>query len=316
MTLAGYFLWISFVLFEVYQAVSSRSVAWVWNSSMREDGSLEDESGYWTDVQSDQLLTQPVNRSLCRGFFPFRWISTVADILPVTLSQANSTEPSFFPPATYNARHHETTYSLAKNPQVVELVKSRAPGGPCNGQRLISGLLRTQWLDILFTYQAITTFHSHVKSQTHTQKTQTDIGVPTKSSSISHTESPALHTHSRTCWQVQDRCLSEYLCFLQVNAETGQFTVPLIVKTSQLSGPLASGRHAFFYDGSRVPFIRIADFLYRILVGVCIGVALASEGAHPDTAMFACIAVMSCALLTYVAGKSFHRHRVAVFFVC
>eukprot|EP01055_Gregarina_sp_Pseudo9_P001921 Gregarina_sp_Pseudo_9__1920@NODE_231_length_3495_cov_27_809028_g215_i0_p1_GENE_NODE_231_length_3495_cov_27_809028_g215_i0NODE_231_length_3495_cov_27_809028_g215_i0_p1_ORF_typecomplete_len1069_score328_66Cadherinlike/PF12733_7/0_0039Cadherinlike/PF12733_7/0_58Cadherinlike/PF12733_7/7_3e03_NODE_231_length_3495_cov_27_809028_g215_i02273433 len=246
--LAAYFIWISVVFVEVHGAINSRSVCWIWNSSVREDGSLEDESGYWMDVTADQLLTQPVNRSLCKGFFPYRWISTVADVVPLSLSQAlfSSNTQDLFPPQKYSRAHKEAAYPLAKNPQVVEVVRTRAPGGPCKGQRLISGLLRSQWLDILFTYQGLTRFHS------------------------------------------------------QIYNETGSFVVPLIVKTSQLSGPIASGKNAFFFDGARVPFIRIADFLYRLLVGIFVGIALASEGYKVDAAMFASIAILSLAFMIYV----------------
>ena len=158
-----------------------------------------------------------------------------------------------FPPARLARGHKEAAYPLAKNPQIVEVTRSRAPGGPCKGQRLVAGLLRTQWLDVLFTYQGLNRFHS------------------------------------------------------QVNHDTGSFSIPLIAKTSQLSGPIASGKNAFFYDGARIPFIRIGDFLYRILIGAFVGIALASEGYKVDAAMFSFIALLSAAFLSYVAGKSTRR---------
>lgn len=246
-----YAVWIIAAFVEIAQAVSQEKVVWLWNNSLREDGELEDESGYWADAYNDQLLTQPVNRSLCRGFFPYRWISTVADITPVAVTQLlPRNNGAVYPPDLY-AKANDSIMVSSKTPQIVEVIKSRAPNGLCAGQRLVAGLLRSQWLDFLFTYEVLTKFHSLIDR---------------------HGE--------------------------------GNVSIPLVVKTSQLSGPITSGRQAFFFDGARIPFIRIADFVYKMIVGVLVGVALASEGHKADLATFTTLSVISTIFLVYVA---YHR---------
>lgn len=82
--------------------------------------------------------------------------------------------------------------------------------------------------------------------------------------------------------------------------EKGEATVPLIVKTNQLAGPITSGRNAFFYDGVRVPFIRIADSFYRILLGVCVGAAIVCESPSTKSYCFSGLAAVSLIFAIYV----------------
>lgn len=167
---------------------------------------------------------------------------------------ASSGEDRLYPPQKYKTQSHtQATYALAKTPAIVDVVRCRKPGGFCRGQRLIAGLLRTDWLDLLFTYQSLTTFHAHSRNRT----------------------SP------------------------------GPSVIPCVAKNSQLSGPLSGGRAMFFFDGSRIPFIRIADCLYRLTVGVALGILLVlSEHRTLKVTLFVCIALLSAALVAYTAGKA------------
>lgn len=160
-----YFLWATLAFVTIKSAIASKSVIWVWHSSTREDGELEDEAGFWSDAYCDQLLSQPVNRSLCKCFFPWRWVSTVADIHPVKLFEGrflrNEEEGLVYPPNEYQRSHREGQYPLGKNPKTVDIYRTMRPNPLCPGQRLIAGLLRTQWLDVLFTYEGLTKFHTY-----------------------------------------------------------------------------------------------------------------------------------------------------------
>merc|ERR1712243_531372 len=54
----------------------------------------------------------------------------------------------------------------------------------------------------------------------------------------------------------------------QVIKDTARaFSIPLTVKLHQLTGPCAFGSNAYFFDGARVPFIRIGDSLTKMLLG-------------------------------------------------
>ncbi|EZG45314.1 putative transmembrane protein [Gregarina niphandrodes] len=247
-----YVLWIAAEALDVHAMVNAGKVVWIWNSSLKEDGQLEDESGYWADAMADQLLTQPVNRTRMRSLFPFTWVSPVADIVPQSVVSAQP--DTVYGPHKYRAQNYqEASYGLGKTPHVVEVVRCRKPGGLCRGQRLVAGLLRTNWLDVLFTYESLTQFHANV----------------TKNSGSS-------------------------------------VVIPCVAKTSQLSGPFAGGRAMFFFDGARIPFIRIADCFYRLIVGMCLGISLVTP-AHA-VACFGAIAVLSVAMLGYTAAtKPFTR---------
>lgn len=251
-TLVGYFVWAAGIFFVLRNSISSKQVIWVWHNSAREDGELEDEAGYWSDIHCDQLLTQPVNRSLFKWFFPWRWVSTVGDIEPVNICPrafargADEENGDLFPVNEFHRTHKESTYPLGKNPKPVDVMRTMPPSALCPGQRLIAGLMRTQWVDILFSYQALTKFHTYMAD------------------------------------------------------ETGRdFAVPLTVKTCQLTGPVTGGANHFFYDGARVPFIRIGDTIFRLVIGVCMGLILASQSFKLDVAMFGSIGVLAVALLCY-----------------
>lgn len=162
-----YFIWGGTIFALLKSAVSARSVIWVWQNSAREDGELEDEAGYWSDMTCDQLLTQPVNRSLFKWFFPWRWVSTVADVDPVNISprmfsRGDEENEGLYPVNEYSRAHKEGNYPLGKNPKTVDVFRTMMPSTFCPGQRLIAGLLRTSWLDVLFTYEGLTKFHTHI----------------------------------------------------------------------------------------------------------------------------------------------------------
>lgn len=222
--LSAVLMWISIIAVNLSRTIcKGKRVIWMWQNSMREDGQLEDHvSGCWTDVWCDQLLTQPVNRSLCKWVFPWRWVSTVADVHPVRIAHTqrafqrqqqyqqqeqqqryqkrqqqqnnrnfgvkfedddeaeeelqNNSEYKFFDksflrqmlfgPNQYQISHKPTMYPLGKNAQLVDVYRTVKPNKICPGQRLITGLMRTQWLDLLFTYEGLTVYHSNLVADT------------------------------------------------------------------------------------------------------------------------------------------------------
>lgn len=183
-----------------------------------------------------------------------RWVSTVADIVPLSLPQslfsASKNSSGLYAPDKLHKGHQAASYPLAKNPQVVEVIKTRHANCGFEGHRLAAGLLRTKWLDMLMTFQAMT------------------------------------------------------LLYTSAVVERGSaFSVSLIVKTAQLSGPITHGKDSFFYDGARIPFIRVADAIYRLLIGVALGTAMVSDNGTNKAMMFGTISLLSFAFAVYVAGK-------------
>lgn len=243
--LTGIFVFIGAMFYLVSQAVWNLDVCWIWNTSVRCKTAGDSQSGYWVDVHPDQLVTQPVNRSLFSSFFPFQWITTAADIKPVSIAQALFSQ-EVYPPQEMKTSHVAPSYPHSNNPQIVEVINTRAPSCIIGGQRLICGLLRTRWLDVLFTYEGLTKFHS------------------------------------------------------SSSEERGPLSVPLLVKTSQLSGPVAAGPLAFFFDGTRVPFIRIADFLYRAILGICVGLVISNQNSRVMLSSLTTIGVLSLFYATYI----------------
>eukprot|EP00918_Siedleckia_nematoides_P042692 GHVU01093293.1.p1 GENE.GHVU01093293.1~~GHVU01093293.1.p1 ORF type:complete len:850 (+),score=166.08 GHVU01093293.1:130-2550(+) len=249
--------WATLVLYTAYaiamiivvqRAVAEGDVVWVWHATEQEAGEILDETGYWSDASCDQLTTEPANRSLFRWIFPWKWVSTVADIDPVVLSTGDATGALLTYKNSFNSPGEAPNYPMGKTPQTVEVNQARSPGMCCPQQRLVAGLMRTSWLDILFTYQALTRFHASAS-----------------------------------------------------DALGGEAVVPLTVKTCQLTGPLTGGRLCFFFDGVRLPFVRIAELVLRLLIGVCIGIALASKNHVADAVAFGFIGGLGLAALIYVA---------------
>eukprot|EP01071_Lankesteria_metandrocarpae_P004664 Lankesteria_metandrocarpae@DN3649_c0_g1_i1.p1 len=80
--------------------------------------------------------------------------------------------------------------------------------------------------------------------------------------------------------------------------------IPLVVKTHQLQGPITAGRNAFFFDGVRVPFCKIADCIFRLAIGILMGVALASSNFNVGGTMFLLICLLSATLGAFVARTS------------
>lgn len=170
LTLGLYFIWTIVIFASIRSSISSKKVVWVWHNSAREDGELDDEAGYWSDVICNQLLTQPVNRSLFKWFFPWRWVSTVADVDPVNIcprmfTRGDEENGIVYAPNEYHRAHKEGSYPLGKSPKTVDVYRTMRASSLCPGQRLISGLLRTSWLDVLFTYQGLTKFHSFMAEE-------------------------------------------------------------------------------------------------------------------------------------------------------
>eukprot|EP01069_Polyplicarium_translucidae_P004942 Polyplicarium_translucidae@DN2691_c0_g1_i1.p1 len=269
-TISALLVWVTTSFFLVRNAVVNKKVTWVWNASVREDGELEDESGYWSDVICDQLNTQPVNRSLFKSIFPWQWISTVADveqvnISPQLFSRGDDMESVRSAHTLYPARAFRdgTDYPMGKNPKTVEAYRTRAPGLFCPGQRLISGLLRTQWLDMLFTFEGLSKFHTEV-----------------------------------------------------VKTSGDDFVVPLTVKTCQLQGPITTGRYCFFFDGARVPFIRVLDTSFKMVVGMFLGVALATKSNFLDAICLGAGALLAFGCLFYAATTSPYSRRVENWLLC
>eukprot|EP00914_Ancora_sagittata_P021487 GHVO01042516.1.p1 GENE.GHVO01042516.1~~GHVO01042516.1.p1 ORF type:complete len:1077 (+),score=123.27 GHVO01042516.1:40-3270(+) len=262
--ISGLFSWLSGSYFLVRSAVVNKKVTWVWNASVREDGELEDESGYWSDVYCDQLNTQPVNRSLFKQLFPWQWVSTVADIERVNISpnslarNSDDIESMRSAHTLYPAKAFRdgTDYPMGKNPKTVEAYRTRPPGVFCPGQRLVAGLLRTQWLDLLFTFEGLSRFHTEV-------------------------------------------------------SKSGEFfVVPLTVKTCQLQGPITTGRYCFFFDGARVPFIRILDSLFKILIACFLGIALATKSNLLDAICHGAGGAVAFACLFYAATTSPYSRKI------
>ncbi|KAH0479635.1 MAG: hypothetical protein KVP17_005163 [Porospora cf. gigantea B] len=257
--LAVYFCWILAVFISMHLAVKRNQICWVWHTSVREDGELEDEAGYWNDVVCDQLTTHPVNRSLCKWFFNWKWISTVADLEPVNIhpNLFKRKHQDVYPPQEYGHSHSETSFPQAKTPKTVEVVRTRKAMSVFPGQRLIAGLLRTQWLDILFTYQGLIRLHTEV------------------------------------------------VC------DTGrELIVPVTVKTHQLTGPVTAGANAYFFDGARVPFVRVFDSFFRVLLGVFLGISLASTRHSVDAMMFGLIGGIALLSLVYMAVRAPYTRRL------
>eukprot|EP00923_Selenidium_pygospionis_P007211 GHVN01012365.1.p1 GENE.GHVN01012365.1~~GHVN01012365.1.p1 ORF type:complete len:1002 (-),score=158.24 GHVN01012365.1:416-3421(-) len=242
----GFFAIISFIA--VNQQVSSGNVVWVWASSMREQSEIHDESGYWLDAKCNQLNTEPTNRSIFPAILPWKWVSTVADIEEVTIKGEQGSGGLLTHEEAFEEAGREPSYNLGKSPQSVEVNKTRHPGTCCPQQRLVSGLLRTQWLDVLFTYQGLTKFHSSA-----------------------------------------------------VRSYGDNTVVPLTVKTCQLTGPIAGGRLFFFFDGARMPFIRVAEILFRYTIGIFMGITIASNTGWLDAVCFAVICLIALACLIYSA---------------
>eukprot|EP00921_Rhytidocystis_pertsovi_P002627 GHVQ01004524.1.p1 GENE.GHVQ01004524.1~~GHVQ01004524.1.p1 ORF type:complete len:1190 (-),score=135.20 GHVQ01004524.1:768-4337(-) len=203
--------WASLSYSLVKRVVKSRSVVWVWNQSLRDHEASELEDGYWCDATCDQLQTEPANRSICRYLFPWRWSSTVADIQPVSIApsglySAAKTAASMGstlvddddeacsvtdePPVPlvesyrrqWQAQNPSVSSSqdspMGKSPQNVEVTKTRAPNRTCcAGQMLVAGLFRTQWIDILFTYDSLTKYKGY--EERHGVETETPLTVKT-----------------------------------------------------------------------------------------------------------------------------------------
>ncbi|EZG51528.1 putative transmembrane protein [Gregarina niphandrodes] len=263
--LVGLAIWVLGALAAVASAVRSGEVTWVWEHSVRETGPTRKREleGYWSDLECDQLLTQPVNRGLLGNCFEYRWVSTVADIKPTTISAYETTssrhsysssaeESGLNPVPKLKKAHRVAGYPLAKNPQVVLVEQARKPCVCFRGDSLVAGVLRTKWLDILFTYEGLTKF---------------------------------------------------------LEADQAETPVPLLVKTHQLAGPITNGANAFFFDGARVPFIRVAETLWKLAMGVLLGVACTAEADRTGTVCYIAVALLSLGMCGYVLGtKPYTRH--------
>lgn len=272
-TIAALALWLGLALNAVRAQVTSGRVVWLWNVSARASGisHLENtlhglsssQAGRWADAISDQLITQPSNKSLFTAIFPEQWVTTVGDILPLSLSANASSSSSYNKSHTLSHTkemkkhaHEKAGYPLCSTPQFVSLVRCRSPPSlVCRAGDAAVGLLRTKWLDLLFTYTAITK-----------------------------------------------------LCSAQGEEN---FSVPLIVKTSQLSGPLTDGVNGFFYDGTRAPFARIGDTLVRLLFGAALGVGLTLPvGSGYKTGAFSVAACLALAFNLYLTGTRPYTRKI------
>eukprot|EP00915_Cephaloidophora_sp_WS-2016_P003708 GHVH01004989.1.p1 GENE.GHVH01004989.1~~GHVH01004989.1.p1 ORF type:complete len:1042 (+),score=117.90 GHVH01004989.1:263-3388(+) len=254
-----YLGWLASVFATMYSQVKKRLVTWVWHTSSREDGILESTSGYFNDVLCDQLTTSPVNRSFYGKVFNWRWISTVADIEPVDIHpriHKVKNNDTFAPYDYYAAPHHAGDVPIGKVPMAVNLVRARKVPSLTPGARLSSGLLSTNWIDLLMTFQAVVSVHN------------------------------------------------------QVLTSTGRaLTMPLTVKTHQLAGPLCNGSNAYFYDGCKIPFARIGDSLYRVILGLLMGLALASTRHSVDSIAFILMSTLSALACFYmIYTRPYSRH--------
>jgi len=257
-----YFTWLVAVFAKIYSDIKRCKVTWVWHTSSREDGILESNAGYWSDVVCDQMTTSPVNRSFFGKLFNWRWIASVADIEPRNIHPKilNVKNNDTFAPYDYYAgAYHGSDVPIGKIPQVVDIVRARTVGrvGQISpGHRLTAGLLRTNWIDLLMTYQSVVAVHD------------------------------------------------------QVNMDTGRnVSMPLTVKTHQLAGPLTNGSNAYFYDGCRIPFARIGDNIFRVFLGLFVGLALASTRHSVDSIAFACICGLSSCAVAYLSyTRPYSRH--------
>eukprot|EP01071_Lankesteria_metandrocarpae_P007053 Lankesteria_metandrocarpae@DN4562_c1_g1_i2.p1 len=261
---------------------------------MMESGIVDEEEGYWSDVVCDQLNTHAVNRGLLpRYVLPWKWMSTVADIEPIVIW---GDRPRTFRRSMESSTGGDTDTTtkselllggsdappLGGSSTTVEVKRTRAPGMLCPGQRMVAGLVRFDWIDVLFTFQSMTHYHS------------------------------------------------------QIVADTGRpYSFPVTAKVSQLQGPFSSGRFCFFFDGIRVPFIKIEDSLFRAGVGLCMGLCLAlqvrslvaddgsigghglSDGIYAALAtLFGIVAGSSAVSLLYVALTMPYARRIENLLLC
>eukprot|EP00923_Selenidium_pygospionis_P059392 GHVN01104497.1.p1 GENE.GHVN01104497.1~~GHVN01104497.1.p1 ORF type:complete len:998 (-),score=210.37 GHVN01104497.1:437-3430(-) len=217
----------------VYVQVSQERVQWVFESDENE------RNGQWIDSVCTQLTTEPTSRALAPldRLFEWKWVSTVADIIPVHIKSDPLMSQSLQSPEV----------STTQSPHQVTVVNARSPAMCCRQQRLVAGLFTTSWLDILFTYEALTSLNSAAREVT--DDTQ----------------------------------------------------IPLTVKRSQLTGPIAGGRLFFFFDGARMPFIRVCEILLRLFFGLFMGVTIVSDTQWLNALCFACVCLVSLACLIYTA---------------
>lgn len=278
LTFAGIVAWMAVSFFVVKRTVKSRKVVWVWSQSLREDDN-QIEAGFWADAECDQLYTEPTNRSFCRTLFPWRWVSTVADIEPVSIMGSGARLPDTSAGSLASTQHEEEqdasdsgpspflegfkSYGdvggdicqVGKTPRNVEIRTTRAPSKlSCTGQKLVAGLFRSQWLDILFTYESLTNLCAYAEKH----------GVRTQ--------------------------------------------IPLTIKTHQLTGPLSGGYLCFYFNGIRIPFVRPGEFTFRVVLGLMLGAVLASSLSWVDALCFFLVGVFATAAVFYsLASQPFCR---------
>eukprot|EP00920_Eleutheroschizon_duboscqi_P017954 GHVT01042958.1.p1 GENE.GHVT01042958.1~~GHVT01042958.1.p1 ORF type:complete len:597 (+),score=157.80 GHVT01042958.1:203-1993(+) len=186
-----------------------------------------------------------------QSFYPWGWTTTVADIRPIRVSGETSASDTLM---TWTSLLTDRSQSgpIARSACDVEVTGVVRPSA--FGQRdalLVAGLFRSQWLDVLLTFETLA----------------------------------KLHTQAANSY--------------------GSCTIPLTVKTNQLAGPLTGGQFFFFFSGARVPFARILDCAFRLVLGALLGLALVIHpDAHKTSALvFADIAATAAAAAYYAATR-------------
>eukprot|EP00922_Rhytidocystis_sp_ex-Travisia-forbesii_P071463 GHVS01106639.1.p1 GENE.GHVS01106639.1~~GHVS01106639.1.p1 ORF type:complete len:1252 (-),score=153.91 GHVS01106639.1:682-4437(-) len=265
---------LSFVF--VRRVVKSRSVVWVWAQSLRDDDK-EMETGYWSDVVCDQLHSEPANRSLCRSLFPWRWSSTVADIEPLALLAPTTGH-------TNGSRGSAGSVATTTPQDVDDTILSSGPMLPLqHNNNNTDGRLGNAFG---VTQQSIAPDSNH--SNTRVCDDVPMSKVP-RNVEVVRTRKPngrwCRVGHQLVCGLFRTKWLDVLFTYESLTkmyaygaAHGVHTTIPLTVKTHQLAGAITNGYLCFFFDGVRIPFVRCGEFLFRVIVGASLGVAMTVGG--------------------------------------
>ncbi|PHJ25080.1 transmembrane protein, partial [Cystoisospora suis] len=169
--------WIG-IYYKVRQYVKTDQVTWVWNCPLM-DGT-DDRAGYWCDRVCDQLQSEPINWTVCQCTPAGKWLAPAARIAAVALDEQGLQSAGIGDSSsTYEAekqqlreelwflRHDAPVGSTAVDVDAIDSYHGHATTTattlvPCV-RDLSIGIVRFEWLDILFSVHTLNAVLTHLK---------------------------------------------------------------------------------------------------------------------------------------------------------
>ncbi|RQX72151.1 putative transmembrane protein [Toxoplasma gondii CAST] len=151
----GFFVLLHLGLFLfVRRLVSDGRVAWLWNFPANAPDAT---GGRWCDTTVDQLMSEPVPWTTWLGAPTALWVSPAAQISPLTLG-----DPASLPGSRGGKEALVGSSAVAVTPR---LPKQGLTLLPCL-RDLPVGILRSRWLDVFFSLDALTKMLQRQKEKT------------------------------------------------------------------------------------------------------------------------------------------------------